>query len=319
MKKFLLNILLFLGCSVVFYAVMICLWGDFGPAILRKNLQDYRGSYGHTYSRIQDAKRAKDIDILFLGSSHTYRGFDPRIFASYGYKIFNLGSSSQTPMQTELLLTRYLDTISPKIVVYEVYPETFTLDGVESSLDIISNDDNDLLSLKMALAVNNIKVYNTLLYSYYRDFTKNDDNFVEDPKKNMDYYIPNGYVERQLTYYRKEEYPKSELVFKDDQFDSFKRILKMMKDRNIKVIFVQAPITPMRYQSYTNNDVFDADMKQFGPYYNFNTILHLDDSLHFYDSDHLNSVGVGLFNQKLVQVLKDNNELSPLQSALQPK
>jgi hypothetical protein len=38
------------------------------------------------YSRLSEIKNYKDIDILFLGSSHTYRGFDTRIFLDSGYK-----------------------------------------------------------------------------------------------------------------------------------------------------------------------------------------------------------------------------------------
>ena len=92
-------------------------------------------SYGHMYSRISEIKNQEDVDILFLGSSHAYRGFDTRIFLENGYKSFNLGSSAQTPTQTKVLVERYLGSLNPELVIYEVYPKTFTMDGVESSLD----------------------------------------------------------------------------------------------------------------------------------------------------------------------------------------
>ena len=38
-------------------------------------------------------------------------------------------------------------------------------------------------------------------------------------------------------------------------------------------------------------------------YYNFNTLLNLEDSLHFYDSHHLNQTGVERFNTKLIEIL----------------
>ena len=88
-------------------------------------------------TRLNEVKNIKNIDILFLGSSHTYRGFDTRVFKKNGYNSFNLGSSSQSPIQTLTLTKRYLNQLNPKLIVYEVYPTTFTIDGIESSLDII--------------------------------------------------------------------------------------------------------------------------------------------------------------------------------------
>ena len=44
-------------------------------------------------------------------------------------------------------------------------------------------------------------------------------------------------------------------------------------------------------------------MQSYGTYYNFNEMISLDDSLHFYDSHHLNQNGVNIFNAKLIDVL----------------
>ena len=82
-------------------------------------------------------RKIKNVDVLFLGSSHAYRGFDPRIFRKRGYSSFNLGSSAQTPSQTKVWLKRYLKHLNPKIVIYEVYPGTFSSDGIEASLDLV--------------------------------------------------------------------------------------------------------------------------------------------------------------------------------------
>ena len=82
------------------------------------------------FTRLKEVKTVKNVDILFLGSSHTYRGFDTSIFHDCGYSAFNLGSSSQTPIQTLTLANRYLKQLNPKLVVLEVYPGNFTGDGV---------------------------------------------------------------------------------------------------------------------------------------------------------------------------------------------
>jgi hypothetical protein len=49
------------------------------PPFVTKNLFYRIGSFGHMYSRINELKTIKDVDILIIGSSHAYQGFDTRI------------------------------------------------------------------------------------------------------------------------------------------------------------------------------------------------------------------------------------------------
>ena len=118
MKKFLHTFVFFVGFAVLFYIVALLL----APQSLKKNLLYTRGGNGHLYSRIQELRTKKPVEILFLGSSHAYRGFDTRIFDAAGLKSFNLGSSAQSPMQTYVLASKYLSTLKPRLVVYEVNP-----------------------------------------------------------------------------------------------------------------------------------------------------------------------------------------------------
>ena len=46
-------------------------------------------------------------------------------------------------------------------------------------------------------------------------------------------------------------------------------------------------------------------MQNYSSYYNFNTLIKLDDSLHFYDPHHLNQLGVETFNAELIDLLID--------------
>jgi hypothetical protein len=300
--------LLFIPFSIVVYLLLIICWGNYIPDEYKKNLNYEIGSYGHMYSRLQNIKDVNDVDILFLGSSHAYRGFDPRIFKQYGLNTFNLGSSSQTPIQTEILLRRYLDEINPKLIIYEVYPATFLSDGVESSLDIIANDRNDFESIKMALIQNHIKVYNTLIYGFYRDFFKKNINFKEEVVIGDDTYIEGGFVEKKLQYFEPTEFDKEAWHFNDQQLKSFEKALLLIKERNIPFILVQAPITQAKYQSITNNSEFDDKIKKYGVYYNFNELIELNDELHFYNSHHLNQIGVQIFNTKLIEMLFEGTE-----------
>lgn len=303
MKKYISNTILFILFTSLFYLTLLFLWGRYAPTIFKPNISYHLGSQGHLYSRLSEVKNYGDVDILFLGSSHAYRGFDTRVFQKNGYKSFNLGSSSQTPAQTKVLLNRYFERLNPKLVIYEVYPTIFTLDGVESSLDIIANDKNDSESLKMALKINNIKTYNTLVYAFMNDLFGFNKSFSESAVKGSDKYVPGGYVEKEIGFYQPSELEKKEISILDYQLENFSEIVQLVENKNIELILVYAPIPKVNYDSYVHTGYFDSLMSRYSEYYNFNEIISLDDSLHFQDSHHLNQNGVNLFNEKLIEIL----------------
>ena len=72
---------------------------------------------GHTFQSFNDFEKENNIDILFLGSSHAYRGFDPRIFKKYGYTTYNLGTSGQSLESSKLVYENYISTKNVKIIL----------------------------------------------------------------------------------------------------------------------------------------------------------------------------------------------------------
>ena len=81
--KLLKRLLAFAAVVFIVYCFLIWVWGDYIPKKYTKNL-NYRLS--SSYIRFQEVKEYKNIDILFAGSSHSFRGFDPRIFKQSGMK-----------------------------------------------------------------------------------------------------------------------------------------------------------------------------------------------------------------------------------------
>lgn len=315
MKKFLADLLKFLLGTIVLYVVLLFCWGSTMPSFLKPNLNYRIGSYGHMLTRMREVKQGKNVDVLFLGSSHAYRGFDTRIFAAHNISSFNLGSSSQTPIQTSLLLNRYLDYLNPKIVVFEVSPATFDNDGVESSMDIIANDRNDKYSVEMALKLNNVKTYNTLVYGFIQDLLNHPASYSEPLVRNEDTYIAGGYVARQSLPYAPAKIAPQNMPVNRQQLNAFLAITKQLQAKNIKILLVQTPVTKACYDSYTNKEQFDTLMASKASYYNFNTHPILNDSLHFYDEHHLNQDGVTLFNEAFInkthleQLLTQENKI----------
>ena len=202
------------------------------------NLNFKRGSMGHMHTRLREIPATHEPDLLILGSSHAYRSFDVRIFRQAGLSCFNLGSSNQTHIQTEVLLKRYLNEIKPGKILYEVNPEMFMIDGVESSLDIISNDKIDMLTLGMALNINHIKVYNTLIHAWFHHLIYPNEKYSENPVKGEDVYIPGGYVSRNITHFQPVKQDEQTIIIQEKQLHAFESNINLIKKAGIPYLLI---------------------------------------------------------------------------------
>lgn len=261
------------------------------------------------FTRMAELDTVTDVDVLFLGSSHAFRGFDPRIFRKNGISSFNLGSASQTPIQTQYLLEEYLGQLRPKLVIYEVYPATLENDGVEASLDFIANSSLQLSGLKMAMEVNHIKTFNTLIYDTFLEVFHQNEEFQESEKMH-DLYVSGGYVQTSIdhnispiTENIKANW-KDQWEIRDDQWDAFLSNLNSIEQNNIPYILVQMPVTSEAYRLYKNNEQIDDLFRDEGQYINFNNSPFLNDSSDFMDYHHLNQNGVEKTNKKLILYLR---------------
>lgn len=99
------------------------------------------------------------------------------------------------------MLFNSLDFLCPTLwfhpiqVVYEVCPGVFTNDGVESSLDVIANHKLSWSDIHMAIEINHLKTYNTLLNDVNRELFGMNKNFNEPLSTEEGAYISRGYVE----------------------------------------------------------------------------------------------------------------------------
>jgi hypothetical protein len=301
MKVFIKNIMIFAGFAGAIYLILILSVGTVKPTTL-KNLNYVFGEGGHLHSRLGELDKVKQTDILFLGSSHAYRSYDVRKFRQLGYSVFNLGSNSQTPVQTEYFLQRNLSRLNPKLVVLVIQPEQFNSDGVESVTDLVSNSRMNSNLLKMALNTENIKVYNTLIYSMFRQIAGRNEDYTQPARRKDDMYISGGYVQTNRSYRSAKHYAKTHYTFSQEQLSAFRRSIETLKERNIKFVMVRNPVTKKSYEMVTNNKEVDSVFSSLGEYYNFNNYLKLPNK-YFYDDRHLNQSGVNIFNAKLIERL----------------
>jgi hypothetical protein len=312
MKRLILNLVLFplLLAPVLILAVGVA--GTFAPKTFAKNIKNKRGDIGHMHTRLKELNTQGPVDILVTGSSHAYRGFDPRIFAAEGITIFDLGSSSQSPIQTELLVKKYFGRLKPRLVIIEVFPGVFINDGVESSVDLISNGPVDLNSMIMAFRINNLITYNAFFFRIFKNLFSGD-RFEEPVCKNGECYVTGGFVQRtELVRCKPQKKGKPQSWnLRKDQIRAFKRTLKFLAKQDCRVMLVQAPITHAFFDAYTNNTEVDRFFRSFGvSYYNTNYSGIGKSYDLFYDRDHLNTDGVRQFNRLILALIRGNPRLT---------
>lgn len=304
MKKFIKNSLLSCIVLLISYPFFMVASSEIMPKRFLQNVKYAPASFGgYSFTRFQELNELESADLLFLGSSQTYRGFNTSFFdEKLGVKSFNMGSSAQTHLQTEALLKTYLKKLKPKLVVYEVYPEIFNNEGLESTLDLIANAQNNNYSLNLVFKQNKWLSYNTYLYALYDQRIKKS-TYKENNEHSIGKYIKGGYVEKEGNYKRKEFKEKS-WNYKSKQLEAFQRNVELLKKNGIEYILVWAPLTATYYNAYDNNDEHEKLIASYGDFYNFNVLIDLEENVDFLDKNHLNKNGVRKFNKALLHYLK---------------
>jgi hypothetical protein len=303
--KFIKSIVQFTIVLIPIYLLAILFCGKIFPPAMLGNLRYSFGPPTDTYFRLKEAQQFKDVDILFLGSSRAYRGFDTRIFNNAGYNSFNLGTSAQKPIQTEIILSRYLERLNPKIVVFEVCPAIFSGESIESSIDILTNSKLDKHSFSLLCKSKNIITLNCFIAEVYKSLFHSTKLILPNQVKGQDVYIKGGFVQSVQKFNAKtKEEQNDNLSINPDQQKAFENIIALLKQKKIKVILVQAPTMNAFYKNYPYNNNFDSKMRSYSSYVNFNKILKLNESINFYDVNHLTQTGVEIFNHELVDYIK---------------
>jgi hypothetical protein len=314
MRKLLNKLLKVSFLTAIIYILVLFAAGILNISNWIPNTKSTLGGYGQMLLRMREVKEIKEVDILFLGSSHIYRGFDPRIFKSYGISTFNLGSSSQTPLNSYYLLKDQLPKIKVKFIVFDLYWGVLQSNGVESSIDIVSNTElssnlvemsfltKDLGTYKIALLSSITRLYKPLSESQQIDFR-------------TDNYIHGGFTEstkskNSLTKEQLNNIESYTIDLNESQIEYVKKIKSLTNEHNVKIIFVITPVTKeyfskaKNYNEYKSQlyDIIGKNNLLFD--YNEKNDLTLNSSTDFYDINHLTQDGVEKFNRSFIADLK---------------
>jgi hypothetical protein len=165
MGRSLIRIFLFLALAIALY--LLGVWGMAHVSVLGKPLIFRTGDYynwpgGDSWQRFHEFDPRERQDAMIIGSSHAYRGYDPAVFAERGHRVFNLGSSAQTPLNTFQLIEHFLDSANCPLLIYDVYVGTFQNSGLESTADLTQNQPSDGAALGMAWALRDLRGLNMM-------------------------------------------------------------------------------------------------------------------------------------------------------------
>ncbi|MEQ8240373.1 MAG: hypothetical protein RIA69_14235 [Cyclobacteriaceae bacterium] len=261
-------------------------------------------THGFLANRIEELKQIAHPDVLFVGSSRCYRGFDTRIFAEHGIEGFNLGSSAQSLEQSYLLLNKYVDEVKPKTIILEVAARSLEADGIESTLDLLANVPLDKELCWSALTTKNPQTHLALMAAIARQILGISPTFRSSSR---DKYVPFGFVERVNQSYQDNKKFVANSTYtnvREKNVESLDKIVEMTAKRGIKLILVQVPVISQRYKTHADREAIDEFFSKRGYYLNFNNKLSFLTSEYFFDSSHLNNRGVEVFDELLISTLR---------------
>jgi len=320
MWLFIKKVFLFLLISIFGYSMLFILI-SFNPQLQnRTNIKSATGGYGASLLRYRETLKTNNIDVLFCGSSHCYRGFDTRIFNKAGIRSFNFGSSAQTPLNTFYLLKDFASEMQPKKIVLEVYWITLQNKGVESAIDLISNTRTTQNNFIMGMSTHTFDPLKTWIYQKLHRL-KFPLDYEELLPSKVDTYIPGGFVETirdSNKFFIKEIRDKIPL-------DSFVQlayidsIYQYCLTNQIDLILINTPVYELVVMSIPNYIEKMGEIKQFAFERNLQFIDFNSDenyqhgnwnpAIDWYDDTHLTQRGVEKFNNLLIEkygkLLKD--------------
>lgn len=110
--------------------VFLCILGTYKVLKWKDTTGDYLSSVEMLKATDKDL-----IDVVFMGSSHAYNGFNPAYYwEDKGWACFDMTISGQDTASTYYHLKNLLRTQSPKVVCVDLYGITFESHGVEGNV-----------------------------------------------------------------------------------------------------------------------------------------------------------------------------------------
>ncbi|TCK97788.1 hypothetical protein EDC19_0190 [Natranaerovirga hydrolytica] len=284
------------------------------------------------------------IDMVFIGSSHSYCTFDPEIFDSaLETSSFQMGTPLQYPATSYYVLKEVLNYQEPSIVVFEIYwdmiDESFNLLQADWFLEALQSETLEEEYINEVFPIEERIKYHTNIIRYQGDVISYYDRELKELAQDYRRKVPEEETRREGTeYYRSKGYAYADYVIpeeqmgRDNQFygfdgkdwdihevqlDYIEKFIDLARANNIELIFVTAPVANVSMEMIVNYDVIYESIKRLSeehnvPYIDYN-IVNMEEGLlenkHFRDDAHLNHSGVEIVDAHFINWMLENELL----------
>lgn len=287
------------------------------------NIPIRRPAGGYSLLRYREAERSGPVDVVFIGSSHSYRTFDTAWYAEKGFTSFNLGSTAQSPINSYYLARRYMERLDPSLVVIDVFSEVMRSDGLESLVDHLYNRGVTRDLVRTTAAIGGFRAWNALVGQsvafHQTDLATRD---VSWSARNGT-YTPGGFVRREGASSKGMEFETSFRPFSQKQIRHLDRLVRMVVEQGRRCVLVAQPLPRQTLEKIVDYEEFDAMITRIArdhgiEYYDYNSDrgLRADTGVDpwplelFYDADHFNAKGADAFNPVFFEQLSADGHLA---------
>ncbi len=268
------------------------------------------------------ATKKNSLDLVFIGSSHSYCTFDPELFDSaLGINSFQMGMPLQLPDGSYYTLQEILESQAPRAVVMELYfgvlDKPFDLKQAEALFLVMKNERLKAEYMRNVFGLGEKIKYYLKPIRYQQDFLsyKNkellsflDEKFGLKAKKieqtGEEYYKTKGFIycdynippEKIGVANQFNGYDGKNWSFNDKQKQYVEKIIDLCKQKDITLLFTTAPLANTSLERITNYSAIYNSIKTFADkhgvlYFDFNTEAEIFKDADFRDDAHLNYTG----------------------------
>lgn len=282
-------------------------WGRY--TVLQCLTRNYLTPGGQFQSlrRFREAEARGPVDVVFFGSSHAYRGFDPRLFAARGLTTQNLGSTFQTPLNTRAVAEVYLPRLRPKLVVFEVYYQTLAADGLESVRDLAVNTPASWPMTRMAVSTWDLGAIG-FATSKALGFVPDERAFEQEPQPG-ETFVEGGYVESARHRAVLEPGAPLHVELREEQIERLIDVTRYVRAAGARAVWVMHPLPSDHLARIPDRPALTARIERAArdadvEYWDFDDRVELDPLLDYTDFHHLSASGVAKFDGALLDALE---------------
>ncbi|MBE6009005.1 MAG: SGNH/GDSL hydrolase family protein [Lachnospiraceae bacterium] len=269
------------------------------------------------------------IDMVFIGSSHSYCSFDP---ANFNVPSFQMGTPLQHPDTSYYSLLEVLDNQDPETVVVEIYwdmlDDNFELKQATSLFEVIRNEKRIEDYIENVFPDGDKVKYENDVIRFQQDFFAYASSRIVNKVKNtfgvtdeanpssagdgVEYYLADGYVYCDIVIPETEFDETNQfknLDGKDWEFSNtqkrwLEKIIELCEKKDKDLVFVTAPVANVSMGYIKNYEAINEEISSFAeekgvPYIDYN-IINMEEGMfthdNFRDDAHLNDSGVKILD-----------------------